>query len=115
MKNERVTINLETYNDLRDFKVNMEEGFTCKIATIPYSNYSGETYTYISTNEAVEEIAKQNANLIEENKRILKRINEILDKYYGLKNEKFLKKDILEMNWWGFKKLKRKLKRENNG
>lgn len=63
MENNTVTLSLELYNELRDFKENIDNNHVIIISSNNYSFSSRRVI--ITTNEAIEEISKTNKDLQE--------------------------------------------------
>lgn len=59
MEKDTVLLDVEKYNELRDFKKKIEEGYTL---TIAYSSYYTDRW-YITTAKAVEEVVNANKEL----------------------------------------------------
>jgi hypothetical protein len=97
---ESATIALEKYNELRDFKRNLEDGFVFKIKK---NRYSDEKLSYISMEDAVIEIANANEVLMKD----IKRLTTQNDEYFA-GNEK-LKVKLSKMSIWEFIKWRRNI------
>mgnify|MGYP006291330887 CR=1 FL=1 len=103
MEKNTVILNVEDYNELRDFKKKIEEGYTYKIVRHYWNDIE-----YLSTEDAVKEIHDEYLSVYKQNEE-LKKENQELKK--DILNDNDIN-NILNMNWWGFKKLKKKLKKE---
>jgi hypothetical protein len=90
---ETATIELKKYNELRDFKKNLEEDFVLKIHK---NRYEKETQCYISTEDAVLEIAAVNEGLMKDIQRLTKTNDEYFEKGENLKIE------LSKMSIWEF-------------
>jgi len=104
MEANTVILSLPEYNALRDFKENIEKGNTYR--TIDYSTHPHISQAYIAipifitTDEAVKEIANQNSNLSAE-------LAKVSSENYALKNPKTKEltlKDVKKMSIWEFRK-----------
>lgn len=91
MKKNIVSINLEDYNELRDFKKDIEDGFTYVVETY----FGSYLYKIISTDEALKKMGWQIEKLRKEN-AVLKT---------KCKNQSDIE-IIKKMNWWRFRKWK---------
>jgi hypothetical protein len=107
MEANTVILALPEYNALRDFKENIEKGNTYR--TIDYSTHPHMSQAYIAiprfvtTDEAVKEIAKQNANLSAE-------LAKVSAENYALKNPETVEvtlNDVKRMSIWEFRRWKR--------
>jgi hypothetical protein len=83
MDGNSVTLNLNDYNELRDFRTKMEKKHTLKI----YSNGGWSSTNYISTEDAVKEIAAANVELKKNYDENSKRFNEIYEENKKLESE----------------------------
>ncbi len=90
MEKGTVLLDVEKYNELRDFKQKIEEGKTLII----YYGWSTNSVGFITTEKAIEEIAEANNSLKKEND--------------DLRNASKLKgvsiNDIKKMSYWEFRK-----------
>ena len=107
MEANTVILSLPEYNALRDFKENIEKGNTFR--TIEYSTNSYMSQSsiiiplFVTTDEAVKEIARQNDTLSKELAKVSAEI-------YELKNPKpkdLTLKDVKKMSIWKFLKWRR--------
>lgn len=96
MEKDTVILSTKDYNELRDFKINIEEGYTCKI--------DWTDIEYISTKDTIKEIYKKYREIADENKKLKKRLRE-------LKKTNLSKDEISKMSWREFKKLKKEFKK----
>lgn len=103
MEKDTVILSVEDYNELRDFKKKIEEGYTYRIS-YPYS-YDDK---YLSTEDAVKEIYDEYLGACEQNEKLKKEIQKL--KKDILNNN--IVNNILNMNWWDFKKYKKKLRKK---
>jgi hypothetical protein len=87
MEKDTVLLDVEKYNELRDFKQKIEEGKTLVIA-LGWNYYRQE---FITTEKAVEEIAAAN-------KLLKKEIEELR------KPKEIILNDIKKMSYWEFRK-----------
>lgn len=88
MEKGTVTLSLEKYNELRDFKQKIEEGKTyVKGKTYVIQTGMWNTKTFITTDEAIKSIAETNKELGEEIVR--------------LKN---ISHELRKMSYWEFRK-----------
>lgn len=106
LQNNKVILDLDTYNELRDFHENLKEGFTYKYAT---DSWTGDTLTYITTEEAVEEIDEQMQKVLEENKQLEKQNNTLRSEYKNLYSNR-----LLDLNWFELIKWQSHLKKQRN-
>ena len=90
MEKDTVLLAVEKYNELRDFKQKIEEGKTIVIVS-GWNYYNKE---FITTEEAVEQIAKAN--------KLLKKENE--DLRNTNKPKEITLNDIKKMSYWEFRK-----------
>ncbi len=90
MEKDTVLLDVEKYNELRDFKQKIEEGKTLNIISSSW-HYSR---TFISTDEAVLRIAEINKELTTEIER-LKNIKQ---------PKEITLNDIRKMSYWEFRK-----------
>lgn len=67
MEKDTVTISLDLYNQLRDFKERIEQGYTCKI----YDSRYGYRTFFISTEDAVKQISDELKKEKEENYQLI--------------------------------------------
>ena len=95
METNTVLLSLEDYNELRDFKTEIEKGNTF----CGWHYGWGSDVRYISTDEAVREMA-------ECNKELQDKIHELNDTIAGKPKEIKLK-DVYKMSIWQFMKWKR--------
>ncbi len=86
MEKNTVLLDVEKYNELRDFKQNIEESKTLTVINSLYS-YSS---TFISTDEAVSKIGEANKKLYNENRR--------------LQQNEITVNNIKKMSYWEFRK-----------
>jgi hypothetical protein len=96
MEKDTVLLNVETYNELRDFKKEIEDGYTYRV----YIGMWGSSLRFIGTDEALEEMGQK----LEEKQ---KEINELkkLSKKEPSKKEPSID-EIKSMSWWKFRKWK---------
>lgn len=96
-----VTLSLEDYINLRDFKRNMEMEYTCAIAeyipntSVYYPNIPG--FRYISESEAVDEIGRANDKLKGDIVRLNEEIAKLQKENYDLKHPV---KRTFWSKWW---------------
>lgn len=91
MEKDTILLNVETYNELRDFKKEIEHGYTYRVDF----GYWGNSITYVSTDEAIKEMSQRLETLKKENE--------------DLKNPDKKQPSIDEikaMSWWKFRKWK---------
>lgn len=70
-----VVLSLDEYNELRDFKIGIQEGNTLVIYDGRHSYYENiyyKTLEFVSTDEAVKRIAEENAVLLSKLKELHK-------------------------------------------
>lgn len=91
-KNNTVNLDLNTYNNLRDFRSGIEKNH---VVSIYRDSWNGEEQIF-TTNDAVIEIAK-------ENQRLAKIIRELKNP----EKQQPTIDDIKKMSWWQFRKWKR--------
>ena len=89
METNTVLLDVKTYNGLRDFKREIEEGKTLRIQGHGY--YSQE---FVTTEKAIEIIAELNQSLSKEIER-LRNINKPKETTF---------EDIKQMSYWEFRK-----------
>jgi len=87
MEKDTVLLDVEKYNELRDFKQKIEEGKTLVII----SGWNFYRKDFITTEKALEEIAAEN--------KLLQKENEELRKSKEIKLN-----DIKKMSYWEFRK-----------
>jgi len=87
-----VTLDLETYNFLRDFEKEIKAGNTCRI----YMGW-GNKIEFIGTDKALAEL----------NNKIESLEKEITDLKHQNKNQPTIE-EIKKMSWWQFRKRKRR-------
>jgi hypothetical protein len=90
MQKDTVLLDIEKYNELRDFKQKIEEGKTIIIV----SGWDHYTKKFITTEKAVEEIAEAN--------KLLQKENEYLRK--AEETNKVTLNEIKKMSYWEFRK-----------
>lgn len=90
MKKDTVLLAVEKYNELRDFKKEVEEGKTIVIV----SGWNYYNKKFITTEKAVEQIAEANKLLQKENEN-LRNTN---------KPKEITLNDIKKMSYWEFRK-----------
>jgi hypothetical protein len=100
MDTNTVVLNLNDYNQLREFKEKMEEGHTYKLTQPSTSifTYMGTCYsptTYVTTDLAVIELLERNKDLSEINERLSAEC-------YMLKSQNRQLTKIKEMSIWEF-------------
>ena len=93
---ETVTINLDHYNNLRDFKKDIEDK---KTFMVYFDNFIGSGTKLITIDDAVIDIATANSNLMDENYKLR----------HPKKKETTIN-DVKKMNIFQFIKWKRKNK-----
>lgn len=71
MQQNTVILSLETYNDLRDFKKEIEDGYICRISG-PY----GISHTYLGLTDAMDELAEEIKILEKENCDLTKQLDD---------------------------------------
>lgn len=104
MEKDTVLLDLKIYNDLRDFKKKIEEGFTYKIEggfhrISPYKRFIGTDKALEEMNKKIEDVNKKIEDVNKENE-ILKKKNEKIE---DLKKENEKQISILKgMSWWQF-------------
>jgi CRISPR/Cas system-associated protein Cas10 (large subunit of type III CRISPR-Cas system) len=109
-----VKLTLFEYNNLRDFKENIEKNNTVFINdTATYTEYivgggrineSKKNLRYISTDDAVKEIAEINAEILKTNAEILKKYDNLINN----KEEELTIDKIKKLSIWQFLKWKTK-------
>ena len=87
MKKDTVLLNLEDYNELRDFKKKLEDGYTYTFA----EGMWGFSIKFISTDDAIKEMAKK----LEEKQKLIDDLKNSFD-------------ELKEMNWFEFRNWKQK-------
>lgn len=104
MEANTVILSLPEYNTLRDFKENIEKGNTYRTieySTSPYASQLCVTIPlFVTTDEAVKEIAKQNDSLSKE-------LAKLSAENYELRHPKTKEltlKDVKNMSIWEFRK-----------
>lgn len=107
MEKNTVTIDLDYYNELRDFKHYANKDCAIlEMSDLQYSTcyanspitYASKKIYYIDKSEAEEIITKANEKLAEENKRLIKVIDDL-----NVKNRFSLNlNDLAKMNYWEF-------------
>lgn len=105
MKDETVTLNIQTYNELRDFKKNIEEGNTLYEFKPAFLAKVGVAYKFMKTEKALEEIASQTEfsdSLNKDLKRDIKKLEE------SNKQKDELISDLKKMSYWKFRKWRKK-------
>jgi hypothetical protein len=90
MEKDTVLLSLETYNQLRDFKENIEKGNSIEITGYGYSCYQ----KFITTDEAIKNLMKDKDNLQKE-------ISELKQ---GEKPREITLYEIKKMSIWKFLK-----------
>lgn len=102
MEANTVILSLSEYNSLRDFRENQKKNKTCLIVGYDPQLWCGYTprYTYITSDMAVEQIAKKNTELLDE---VVKLKNKIYELENPQRKEPTLE-DIKKMSIWKFMK-----------
>lgn len=107
MEANTVILSLPEYNALRAFKENLEKGNTYRTieySTMPYNSYQCLTIpVFITTDEAVKEIARENETLS-------KHVADLSAENYKLKHPETREvtlNDVRRMSIWEFRKWKK--------
>jgi hypothetical protein len=99
MEINTVVLNLKDYNELREFKEKMEEGYTYKLiqpSVSIFTHYSPYLpTTYVTTDLAVTELLERNKDLSEVNEKLSAEC-------YMLKSQNCQLRKIKEMSIWEF-------------
>ena len=112
MEKDTVLLSLETYNELRDFKKEVEENRnSAKFAVIGQRNlfFGSETTTkYYTESEAVLDFENRNNELEAENNELKAENNELKAENNELRSEiEKSKSDLKKMSYWKFRKLRK--------
>jgi len=104
MEANTVILSLPEYNALRDFKENIEKGNTFRTIDYSTSPYMSQAYIaipkFVTTDEAVKEIANQNSNLSKE-------LAKVSDENYKLRHPETREvtlNDVKRMSIWEFRR-----------
>jgi hypothetical protein len=105
-----VLLPLEDYNDLRDFKQNLEKNNSARITGGRYSG--GNSYTFVSTEETVKLATKFNDELIKENNELRSKVSELqtlkdLPKPAPVPLNTYQLNELKNMTIWEFRKWKK--------
>lgn len=106
MKKNTVLLNLDDYNDLRDFKKEVKEGkvFTTRLSY----DYGETTKTYYTESEVVEEMAEGQSLMEAKYYELRREIIEMkADKVKESEPKEITIEDIKKMNFWEFRKWKK--------
>lgn len=101
MEKNTVLLDVKTYNDLRDFKQNIEEGYTIKINR----GLHCEQQDYISTDQTFKEIVEFNKHI---GKQLAEQIENYPINYAKIKDLQTEIKILKNMSLFEFIKWKRK-------
>jgi len=96
MEKDTVLLSIDKYNDLKEFKTQIEEGKTLTIISSGREFFSQRKY--ITTEKAIKEIAEANKLLQEENEDLRNERQKI---------KKTLINDFKKMSYWEFRKWKK--------
>ena len=96
-KENTVVLNLDRYNELRDFKKNITENKFC----IPHkeSYYNNAYYEYLSKEEFKDEIIKEHSEEVDEFNRIIKRQEDEI----RILKDRLIDEQGKRRNWWNSK------------
>lgn len=97
MEINTILLNLEVYNELRDFKKEIESKNTCRVV----SSGGWNNISYISTDVAIKEMSQRLDELEEENK-VLRNFKYAVEKHPSIS-------EIKNMSWWQFRKWKKSI------
>ena len=99
MESNKVILDLDTYNELRDFKNNYDKGNTVKVIGKYFSD------TYITTDEAINEIANKNNELMTEYETLLSKCNDFEKNYKHIVKILAL---LEHTSYWKFRKWRKR-------
>ena len=104
MENNTVILDLHKYNELYDFKNKIEEDYSFVVQNhSPYGcNVSS---TFMTTDEAIENIVESNSTLVKEIERLSKELNEVKKPHTEEINK------IKKMSVWEFLKWRKSWKK----
>lgn len=109
MEKNTVLLGLPEYNELREFKEQLEKNNSCRALDYTNTVYNNNGYypavTFVTTDEAVKEIAAKNEGLI---KHVEALNAEILKLKYPPKDKELTVNDVKKMSVWEFRRWKNK-------
>jgi hypothetical protein len=117
MEANTVILALPEYNALRDFKTELEKGNTYRTQDFQTPYYNGcvvyPTVLFVSTDDAVKEIATRNKNLLDQNEELKKEINLLknpptVQSPSNLDEANRIIKEVKKMSVWEFRKWRKK-------